>query len=190
MWIISTDTILANALQVALRQLGFDAEIGTALPSRKSDSTGFVIDLDCVHRDVALPTPSITISRSPFKGADLCRPFLFSDFTALAAERFTPLAEHHTAPSAEQSITLLADSMLLMGKKISLSPSEHRLMTMLVSAKGECVPTAEIDAIWQEAGGNTTAVYISYLRKKIQTVTDLNLIRSVRGKGYCLCLPR
>lgn len=191
MWIISTDTVLANALQVALRQMGFDAEIGTALPSRKSDSAGFVIDLDCVHRDSPLPSPAITLSRSPAKGADLCRPFLFSDFTALAAERFAPPSpDLPNAPTAEQSVTLLADCMILMGKKISLSPSERTLMAMLISAKGECVPTAEIDAIWQESGGNTTAVYISYLRKKIQTVTDLNLIRSVRGKGYCLCLPR
>ena len=191
MWIISTDTTLANALQVALRQLGFTARISTVLPPRKSDSVGFVIDLDSVHRDAALPTPFITISRSSHKGADLCRPFLFSDFSALAAERFAPPAPElpNTAPS-EQSVTLLGDCMILMGKKIALSPSEHRLMAMLLDAKGQCVPTARIDALWQEQGGNTTAVYISYLRKKIQTVTDLNLIRSVRGKGYCLCLPR
>ena len=191
MWIISTDRVFANALQVALRQMGFDAEISPDLPPRKTESAGFVIDLDCIRRDVPLPSPAITISRSPGKGADLCRPFLFTDFTSLASERFAPPAASPVSPSApEQLITLLADSMILMGKKIPLSPSERALMAMLADAKGECVPTAEIDALWQERGGNTTAVYISYLRKKIQTVTDLNLIKSVRGKGYCLCLPR
>lgn len=196
MWIVSTDTIFATALQVALRQLGFDAEICSELPSRKKEAIGYVIDLDSIRKDSALPTPSITISRAPQKGADLCRPFLFTDFTALASQRFAspavPSGTDAPAPAAslDRSLILLADSMILMGKKIPLSPGEHRLMTMLMEAKGECVPLPEIDALWQEQGGNTTAVYISYLRKKIQTVTDLNLIKSVRGKGYCLCLPR
>ena len=191
MWIVSTDTIFAAALQVALRQLGFDAEITPDLPPRKKDAAGFVIDLDCIRKDSALPTPSITISRFPEKGADLCRPFLFADFSALASRRFATSAVAPVPPSApDRSLTLLADSMILFGKKISLSPSEHALAAMLLEANGECVPTARLDTLWQEQGGNTTAVYISYLRKKIQTVTDLNLIKSVRGKGYCLCLPR
>ncbi len=196
MWIISSDAIFASALQVALHQIGLYAEISPDLPPRKAESAGYVIDLDSIHRDVPLPSPSITISRSPHKGADLCRPFLFTDFTALASERFIQPARALStetavpAPSSEQSVTLLADSLILFGKKISLSPSERAIMAMLLDAKGECVPTAEIDGLWQESGGNTTAVYISYLRKKIQSVTDLNLIRSVRGKGYCLCLPR
>ena len=190
MWIISTDEIFARALQVALRQIGLDTEILPDLP-RKTDSTGLVIDLDSIHRDTLLPSPAITISRSPHKGADLCRPFLFSDFTALATERFTsPASPAHSPIAQETSLHLLADCLVLDGQKIPLSPSERAVMEMLLNAKGECVPTAQIDTLWQESGGNTTAVYISYLRKKIQTVTDLNLIRSVRGKGYCLCLPR
>ena len=75
------------------------------------------------------------------------------------------------------------------GKRISLSPCERALLALLMETPGECVPTEQIDALWQEKGGNTTAVYIRYLRKKLDEPSGLRLIRSVRGRGYCLCLP-
>lgn len=192
MRIITNDRIFANALQVSLSRLGFDSTISTDLPARKSDLSGFVIDLDAVPADLPLPAPCITISRHPEKGPDLVRPFLFSTFSALALERFRTTPSPTPPVSSvvnEAAIELLPDSLLLYGKRIALTPSERALMALLMDAKGECVPTERIDLLWQ-GEGNTTAVYISYLRKKIQSVTDLQLIRSVRGKGYRLCLPR
>lgn len=193
MWIITNDRIFANALQVALARLGMDTEISPCLPSRKIDLSGYIIDLDTVSTDTPLPSPCITFSRNPRKRSDLVRPFLFSTFSALALERFrSPSAVSAPAPSPlpqEPILQLLPNGLLLCGKQISLSPSERALMALLIDAKGECVPTSVLDELWQ-GDGNTTAVYISYLRKKIQSVTDLNLIRSVRGKGYRLCLPQ
>ena len=194
MRIITNDRIFANALQVSLTHLGFESTVSTDLPARKSDLSGFVIDLDAIPADLPLPSPCITISRHPEKRPDLVRPFLFSAFSALALERFrTTPTPSSTAPVSstvnEAAIELLPDSLLLYGKRIALTPSERALMALLMDAKGECVSAERINGLWQ-GEGNTTAVYISYLRKKIQSVTDLQLIRSVRGKGYRLCLPR
>ena len=193
MWIITNDTILANALQVSLRQLGLIAEISPDFPTRKNDLSGYIIDLDSIPADTVLPSPCITISRQPQKSPDLMRPFLFTDFSALALERFraTPPVQDSPALSTAQEplLTLLPNSLRICGTQISLSPSERAIMALLINANGECVPTSALDQLW-DGEGNTTAVYISYLRKKIQSVTDLQLIRSVRGKGYRLCLPR
>lgn len=190
MWIICDDNLLANALQIALRQRGIDAEIRADLQPRKSDTVGYIVDLDCIPADTPLPSPAITFSRFSEKGADLTRPFLFSEFCDLAVRRFSAARPLTTPVGGTPILELLSDSVLVCGKQIALSPSEHALLRLLFNAGGECVPTSLIDELWHGGGSNTTAVYISYLRKKIATATDLHLIRSVRGKGYCLCLPQ
>lgn len=86
-------------------------------------------------------------------------------------------------------LRLLPDGVLLQGKSVPLSPAERALLALLLETPGECVPTEVIDRLWEEKGGNTTAVYIRYLRRKLDEPTGLRLIRTVRGRGYCLCLP-
>ena len=197
MWIVSTDTIFAEALQITLRQAGVSAVITGRVPASATGAQ-LIVDLDTAELTAPLPAGAWTISRSADRAPRFVRPFLLRAFAAeIAAQNSdAPHSATDGIPSVADAegdlpfLRLTPDGALLQGKAIPLSPSERALMAMLADAKGECVPTAEIDALWQERGGNTTAVYISYLRKKIQTVTDLNLIKSVRGKGYCLCLPR
>ncbi len=194
MWIVSHDSVFAQALQIALREGGVEADVLSALPVRIPDSNGWIIDLDTVPATSSLPSPAVTFTRSPstHPTADFARPFLFRELVAMVKERFALLTP---SPVREQPISdapflkLLPDGVQMRGQIIALSPSERALLGLLMQTPGECVPTERIDELWQEKGGNTTAVYIRYLRKKLDEPSGLRLIRSIRGRGYCLCLP-
>jgi two-component system, OmpR family, response regulator len=75
------------------------------------------------------------------------------------------------------------------GHTIDLSPTEYNLLRFLLVNAGKVLSRNQIlDHVWQyDFGGHATVVetYISYLRKKIDTLGD-PLIQTVRGVGYTL----
>ena len=194
MWIVSHDSVFAQALQIALREGGVEAEILSTLPVRIPDSNGWIIDLESIPMLSSLPSPAVTFARSSatHPTADFIRPFLFRELVAMVKERFTlwaPTSVREQPVSDAPFLKLLPDGVQMNGQTIALSPSERALLELLMQTPGECVSTERIDELWQEKGGNTTAVYIRYLRKKLDEPSGLRLIRSIRGRGYCLCLP-
>lgn len=186
MKIISTDSVFAEALQITLQQAGLSASVLPALPTSFSEEEIWIIDLDSLSPSVSLPRQRITFSRFSHKGADFVRPFLLRDLTA----RLTEGERKAEPPPADLPLLRLTpDGVLLKGTPVSLSPAERALLALLMKNAGTCVPTSVIDELWEEKGSNTTAVYIGYLRKKLDVPTGLRLIRTIRGRGYCLCLP-
>lgn len=185
MWIVSRDRIFARAMQIALSAAGLPRPRLTAsLP--ESTHTPLIVDLD----DFSPPDQrrTITFSSSPERAADLTRPFLMSDLVKLARTRFA-LEISAPAPVSDLPTLLLTEGgVLLNGQTVLLSPGERSLLRLLLSHAGECVPKEEIDRLWK-SDGNMTEVYIRHLRKKLDEPAGLRLIRTVRGKGYILCLP-
>jgi DNA-binding response OmpR family regulator len=81
------------------------------------------------------------------------------------------------------------------GKRVRLSGDESRLVTTLVNRQGRVVSYEDlICAIGIPAGGRTQpkrllSVKISRLRRKLgRNASDL--IRSISGTGYMLCMPQ
>ena len=76
------------------------------------------------------------------------------------------------------------------GKQILLSAKEYQLLEYLLHNKGIVLSREKIENhIWNfdyEGGTNVVDVYISYLRKKIDTKGRNKLIHTVRGTGYVL----
>ena len=194
MWIVSTDRIIAEAIQITLRQAGISAVILDRLPVLATGDQ-LILDLDTAELPSPLPEGAWTFSRFAHRSPRFLRPFLLRALAAeiLAARGMeTPQAPEASLPLPEDEppfLSLTPDGALLQGRFIALSPSERTLLALLLEHSGECVPTAQIDGLWAEKGGNTTAVYIRYLRKKLDESCNLRLIRTVRGRGYCLCLP-
>lgn len=186
MWIVSKDRIFARALQLVLGRAGFTPIRLTSSLSETAHSP-LIIDLD----DFECPTDrrSVTFSSHSDRKADLVRPFLTNDLAALCQKRFA--LEISPPPSEDTdrpALRLTDEGVLLGGQPVSLSPSELALWNLLLAHAGECVPKEEIDRLWK-GNGNMTEVYIRYLRKKLDEPSGLRLIRTVRGKGYVLCLP-
>ncbi len=74
--------------------------------------------------------------------------------------------------------------------EIVLSNREYALLEYLMS-RARCVlsRTMIAEQVWGivfDTGTNTIDVYINYLRGKIDAGHELKLIRTVRGRGYCL----
>ncbi|CAM4164197.1 response regulator transcription factor [Kibdelosporangium persicum] len=79
------------------------------------------------------------------------------------------------------------------GKLVQLSPTEFNLLRYLMVNAERVVSKPQIlDRVWNyDFGGDGRIVesYISYLRRKIDSVTP-PLIHTIRGVGYSLRLPR
>jgi two-component system OmpR family response regulator len=79
------------------------------------------------------------------------------------------------------------------GSTIPLSPTEFELLRYLMVNAGRVLSKAQIlDHVWHyDFGGNANIVesYISYLRRKIDTV-EPRLLQTIRGVGYVLRPPR
>lgn len=190
MLIVSRDTVFAEALQIALRTAGMKTDILSALPAYAGDDMEWILDLDSISPSTVLPARAVTFSRASLPHADFVRPFLFRDLIELVQNRFLQASPVDvSAPGFAPVLQRTAEGVLLQGKPLSLSPAEYALLSLLMETPGQCVSIERINSLWQEKGGNTTAVYIRYLRKKIDEPTGLRLIRTVRGRGYCLCLP-
>lgn len=75
-------------------------------------------------------------------------------------------------------------------KSIDLSAKEYELLQYLVVNKGLVLSRDKIENhIWDydyEGGTNVVDVYISYLRKKIDSDHEVKLIKTVRGRGYTI----
>jgi two-component system OmpR family response regulator len=78
------------------------------------------------------------------------------------------------------------------GTPIHLSQTEFRLLRYFLQNPRRVLSKAQIlDRIWQyDFGGDSNVVetYVSYLRKKIDTLGP-PLLHTVRGVGYSLRLP-
>ncbi len=76
------------------------------------------------------------------------------------------------------------------GKKISLTPTEFRLLEVLMRRANRAVSRSSIiEAVWgfnEEVESNTVDVYIKLLREKADNVITKRLIHTVRGFGYIL----
>ncbi|MHB1296593.1 MAG: response regulator transcription factor [Anaerolineae bacterium] len=78
------------------------------------------------------------------------------------------------------------------GQRVSLSPTEYRLVSTLVERRGQIVTQAELAlGLWGAADDPTRyrqlALYISYLRRKLERdAAAPRVIRTRRGVGYWL----
>ena len=83
-----------------------------------------------------------------------------------------------------------ARSAARAGKRVELSPMEYRTLEYLMMREGTVVSKEELlehlyDYNWEKFS-NVIEVYISTLRRKIDSGTSERLIHTLRGRGYVL----
>ena len=101
--------------------------------------------------------------------------------------------------SSEEKHTDIAPSLSIDKKRsvakygkysVSLTETEMKLLSLLHENRGKTVTNAEITAVVFDGktvkGSNAAAVYVNYLRKKLDEKIGKRLIFSVRGVGYVL----
>jgi two-component system OmpR family response regulator len=132
-------------------------------------------------------------------GADdyLTKPFAFAELLARinALARRLPVAEEEAVLRVHDlELNRLQRSVTRGGKSIELQPQEFRLLEYLMRNAGQVVTrTMLLQNVWDfHFDPHTTVVetHISRLRAKIDRDFDEELIRTVRGSGYCLGVAR
>lgn len=75
-------------------------------------------------------------------------------------------------------------------RKVSLTPTEFRLLEVLMRRANRAVSRSSIiEAVWgfnEDVEPNTVDVFIKLLREKVDTEANKRLIHTVRGFGYIL----
>lgn len=122
------------------------------------------------------------------------RPFSVDDFT----ERVRSLAGQDPSGGGENiairakahlSFDRADESFSIQGRRLLLSEKEKRLLKLLYDNRGKIVTNEMIySSVGEKSSpmGNTAAVYISFLRKKIEKISHIPLIKTVRKTGYML----
>ncbi len=96
----------------------------------------------------------------------------------------------HTTDPQSVSLTVdpARDVMRVNGQSVSLTPNEASVMRLLLGEAGNAVSRERLAEQIGESSANKVDVYVCYLRRKLETVTGLRVIRTVRGKGYSIIL--
>ena len=128
-------------------------------------------------------------------GADdyLVKPFAFAELLARvnALARRPPLAAEETLLRVgDLEMNRLKRTVTRAGRRIELQSQEFKLLEFLMRNAGQIVTrTMLLENVWEFNFDPRTSVvetHISRLRAKVDRGFDRELIRTVRGSGYCL----
>jgi two-component system OmpR family response regulator len=162
------------------------------------------IDVVSALRERAVDTPVLMISalsdvddrvRGLRAGGDdyLTKPFSPDELSARAEvllRRRRPSAQDTRLRVADLELDLVRHNALRSDQPLTLLPTEFRLLEFLMRNAGQVVTRQMIfEHVWGfhfDPGTNVIDVHIGRLRRKIDGVGQLPLIRTVRGSGYVL----
>lgn len=187
-----------SAAEQALEAGGHDLVI---LDWLLPDKPGIEICRDLRRRDQSIPILMLTAKDALSDrvtglntGADdyLTKPYAFWEL--LARIRALLRRSQHARPPllkvADLTIDPITHEVARNGQPIDLTAKEYALLNALAQQAGHVLTRAELtthlgheDA---DQASNLLDVYISHLRKKIDEGSSSPLIRTVRGRGYCL----
>lgn len=128
-------------------------------------------------------------------GADdyLVKPFAFAELMARlgALMRRPPVSDVRTTLRVgDLEMDLLKHSVSRSGKNIDLQPQEFKLLEYLMRSDGRVVTrTMLLENVWDFHFDPQTSVvetHISRLRSKIDKAFPSELLKTLRGVGYCL----
>ncbi|GAA4292095.1 response regulator transcription factor [Actinokineospora soli] len=194
-------TAVAGSVREALAQVAGFAPDLVVLDVRLPDGSGFDACRALRGRGVDTPVLFLTALDSPADkvtgltaGGDdyLAKPFSLDELVARVRAVLRRTKPQRRLSVHDLEIDEDAHVVRRAGVPVELTPTEFALLRFLVANAGRVLSKKQIlDHVWQyDFGGNDGVVqtYISYLRRKIDTV-DPPLIHTVPRVGYVVRTP-
>jgi two-component system, OmpR family, phosphate regulon response regulator PhoB len=128
-------------------------------------------------------------------GADdyVSKPFSPAELMArirAVLRRNNPEASGETLKIADIVLDLVAYKVSRSGRELHLGPTEFKLLRFFMERPGRVLSRDQLlDGVWGQnvyVEDRTVDVHIRRLRKALNGVGDIDLIRTVRAVGYCL----
>ena len=191
--IVTNDILYGRMLQLEISDI---CRATLHMPREIKDATAdlYFFDADCSEQFETLPSGAYAVfgrkqnDDHKFKDAVffLKRPFDMSELKSNIL-RFSGTDENHDSIVLE----LRNGTVYIYGQPVVLSPTEFAVFNVLYENRGIAVSRRQINEATKKneknaAASNSADVYISFLRKKLESPYGIRLIRSVRGIGYML----
>jgi two-component system, OmpR family, copper resistance phosphate regulon response regulator CusR len=127
-------------------------------------------------------------------GADdlVLKPFAFSELSARlrAILRRGGRVQESVLRVEDLELSRVDHAVKRAGRRIELTPKEFALLEYLMQNAGTRVSRSQIiEHVWNlsfDTMTNVVDVYINYLRKKVDALSERKLIHTIRGVGYQL----
>lgn len=120
------------------------------------------------------------------------KPFAIAELVArveLRLQQAGQARQQTVLQCADLEVDVEAHRVTRNGQVVELSPTEYKLLHVLMSNTGRVLTRAQLlDHVWEyDFDGDSSIVdtYISYLRKKLET-QEPKLIHTIRGVGFCI----
>ena len=190
------DKVLQRMLMILLNKKGVEVALADKKDANIPDGCSLIItDLASADRETLRFEKTFFVCKDgeipPENAITYKRPFLMESFISDAVGILFS-EERPTAPTEGLSIDKKKKTVKYGKTPVSLTETEFRLLLLLYENKGEAVSNTEItECVWGNRtveNSNVSAVYVNYLRKKLDERIGKRLIFSVRGKGYMLKL--
>ena len=191
--ILSQDAVFARMLELELEAMRFSVALNSTPAGRQNAL--ILVDLDSASIPRKVGEARIIGFTRHFEVSALdaqrrCSMILHRPFQMRVLREELALlnaaAEEREVPQGEETLEIaLSGNTLTLGEKaLTLRPKEATVMQALLANRGLSVSREELSALIGESATNKTDVHVCYLRRKIATVTEKNIIKTVRNQGY------
>ena len=195
--ILCEDATFARLLELELAAMQFSVFVNSAPTARAFDVILVDLDSASIPRKAGNDVRMIGFTRhfevSALDAERRCSMILHRPFQmrVLREEVATvntnaQAGEERKAEKGAPEISLNGNLLMLEGIALTLRQKEAKVMSVLLANRKTTVSREALSQIIGESSTNKTDVYVCYLRRKIATVTDRPIIKTVRGKGYII----
>ena len=194
--ILSQDATFARMLELELVAMQFSVAVNSAPTGRQNDLVLVDLDSASIPKKVGESARIVGFTRrfevSALDAERRCSMILHRPFQMRVLREEVSLIDataeerEHKKGQASTEMTLEGNTLTLDGTALTLRPKEAAVMSLLLANRTGAVTRETLAELIGESETNKTDVHICYLRRKIATVTDRPIIKTVRGKGYTI----
>ena len=192
--ILSQDATFARMLELELVAMQFSVAVNSAPTGRQNDLILVDLDSASIPKNAGESARIVGFTRrfevSALDAERRCSMILHRPFQMRVLREEVSLIDataeerEHKKEQASTEITLEGNTLTLDGTALTLRPKEAAVMSLLLANRTGAVSRETLAQLIGESETNKTDVHICYLRRKIATVTDRPIIKTVRGRGY------